>query len=370
MAPRYSPLRYPLIGLYGLLTVPLQIKTFIFTLFYYFLTGFGITGGYHRYWSHRSFDASRPFQYFLMFIASGAVEGSIRWWCRDHRAHHRFTDTSKDPYGAQNGLFWSHIGWMLVKQDKQTIGRVDISDLNRDKMVMWQHKYYLYIASFMAFVLPTVVAGLGWGDWAGGYFYAGVLRLVFVHHATFCHSPRDHFITAIVTLGEGYHNFHHEFPSDYRNAIQWWQYDPTKWTIWFFSLFGLTSDLKEFPHNEIVKGRVMMQQKKIDEIKKKLDWGVPLESLKVLTFDDVTREIEQTGRPLIIIGDVVYDVTKFMNDHPGGAGFLKSGVGRDMTQAFNGGIYDHSNAARNLMSSMRWAKFAGAVPESYKSKEE
>ncbi|KAJ3097604.1 hypothetical protein HDU97_004732 [Phlyctochytrium planicorne] len=376
----------PLIALYGLLYVKLTLPTFIWTLFYYFLTGFGITGGYHRYWSHRSYEATRGFQYFLMFIASGAVEGSIRWWCRDHRAHHRFTDTPRDPYGAQNGLFWSHIGWMLVKQDKNTIGKVDISDLNRDPMIIWQHKNYLSIAGFMAFVLPTLVAGLGWGDWAGGYFYAGVLRLVFVHHATFCvnslahflgefsfddkHTPRDHFITAIVTLGEGYHNFHHEFPSDYRNAIQWYQYDPTKWTIWLFSLIGLTSKLNEFPANEITKGRVMMQQKKIDAVKKTLDWGVPLESLKTVTFDDVAKEIESTGKQLIIIGDLVYDVTKFVDHHPGGAGFLKAGVGRDMTKAFNGAIYDHSNAARNLMSQMRWAKFSGSAPESHKSKEE
>ncbi|KAJ3209655.1 hypothetical protein HDU67_006018 [Dinochytrium kinnereticum] len=376
----------PIIGLYGLLTVPLMWKTFILSVTWYFLTGFGITGGYHRYWSHRSYDASRPFQYFLMLIASGAFEGSIRWWCRDHRAHHRFTDTPRDPYGAQNGLFWSHIGWMLVKQDKKEIGRVDISDLNRDPMIMWQHKNYVWVASFMAFVLPTLVAGFGWGDWAGGYFYAGVLRLVFVHHATFCvnslahylgetsfddkHSPRDHFITAIVTLGEGYHNFHHEFPSDYRNAIQWYQYDPTKWSIWLASLVGWTRDLKEFPENEIVKGRVMMQQKKIDEVKKRLDWGVDVETLKVVGFEEVTREIEQTGRQLIIIDKIVYDVTKFMDDHPGGRGFLKAGVGRDMTEAFNGAIYDHSNAARNLMSHLRYARFRGDVPDDFKSKEE
>ncbi|KAJ3116047.1 hypothetical protein HDU96_010513 [Phlyctochytrium bullatum] len=376
----------PLIGLYGLVTTPLTLKTFVFSLIYYFITGFGITGGYHRYWSHRSYNASRSFEYFLMLAASGSFEGSIRWWCRDHRAHHRYTDTPRDPYGAQNGLFWSHIGWMLVKQDKEKIGRVDISDLDRDPMIRWQHKYYIFIAPFMSFVVPTLIAGLGWGDWAGGYFYAGVIRLVILHHATFCvnslahflgetsfddkHSPRDHFITALVTLGEGYHNFHHEFPSDYRNAIRWWQYDPTKWVIYLGSLFGLTDHLKEFPHNEIVKGRVMMQQKKIDEVKKKLDWGVPLDKLKEMTFDEVTKEIEETGRQLIIISDVVYDVTKFMDDHPGGRGFLKSGVGRDMTKAFNGAIYDHSNAARNLMAQMRYARLSDSVPESHKSKEE
>ncbi|KAJ3097112.1 hypothetical protein HDU97_005267 [Phlyctochytrium planicorne] len=376
----------PLIALYGILNVKLTFATFIWSVIYYYATGFGITGGYHRYWSHRSFDATRGFEYFLMFLASGAVEGSIRWWCRDHRAHHRYTDTSRDPYGAQNGLFWSHIGWMLVKQDKNMIGKVDISDLNRDPMIVWQHKHYLKIAGFMAFVFPTLVAGLGWNDWAGGYFYAGVLRLVFVHHATFCvnslahylgetsfddkHTPRDHFITALVSFGEGYHNFHHQFPSDYRNAIQWHQYDPTKWAIWIASIFGFTKDLKQFPENEIVKGRVHMQEKKIAQIKKTLDWGVPLDSLKTVSFEDVTKEIEETGKQLIIIDNIVYDVTRFMDHHPGGRGFLKVSIGKDMTDAFNGAIYDHSNAARNLMTHMRYARLQGSVPDSFKSKEE
>ncbi|KAJ3316128.1 hypothetical protein HDU76_002064 [Blyttiomyces sp. JEL0837] len=400
----------PILALYGITTTPLVFKTAIFTIIYYFITGFGITGvdshfpvfvfcvlgggtatgnkerSYHRYWSHRSYDASRAFQYFLMLAASGSVEGSIRWWCRDHRAHHRFTDTSKDPYSAHLGLFWAHMGWMLVKQDKDAIGKVDISDLNRDPMIRWQHKNYVAISMFMAFVFPTLVCGLLWGDWFGGYFYAGVLRLVFVHHATFCvnslahylgehsyddkHTPRDHFITALVTLGEGYHNFHHEFPSDYRNAIIWYQYDPTKWIIFLCSFVGLTKNLKTFPSNEITKGRIQMQQKKIDEIKAKLDWGVPLETLPKMSFEQVKAETKETGRALVIISDVVYDVTKFMDDHPGGRGFLSTSIGRDMSASFNGGIYNHSSAARNLMASMRYAVLSGSVPESEKAKEE
>ncbi|CAG8777494.1 7571_t:CDS:1, partial [Gigaspora rosea] len=102
------------------------------------------------------------------------------------------------------------------------------------------------------------------------FFFAAVTRLLFVHHATFCvnslahylgdtpfddrRTPRDHFITAILSLGEGYHNFHHEFPMDYRNAIRFYQYDPTKWLIRFLSYFGVAHHLKKFPENEIQKG--------------------------------------------------------------------------------------------------------------------
>lgn len=375
----------PLIALYGVFNVPMFAYTMIWAVLYYYVTGFGITAGYHRYWSHRSYDASIPFELFLAFAGTGAVEGSIKWWSRGHRAHHRYTDQEKDPYDSRRGLFWAHIGWMLVKQDPKNVGRVDISDLNRNAIVTFQHKYYLPLAIFAAFVFPTLVAGLGWGDYIGGFFFAGVARLVFVHHATFCvnslahwlgdatfdakHTPKDHFFTALVTLGEGYHNFHHEFPSDYRNAIKFWQYDPTKWLIWGASTIGLTHNLKMFPDNEIKKGRIQMQQQKIDEIKKTLSWGVPLESLKTLTWKQYENEVE-SGKFLVVIEGIVYNVEKFADQHPGGKGFLKAAVGRDTTQSFNGGIYDHSNAARNLLTTMRYAKLEGSAPSHLIAKEE
>ena len=219
----------------------------------------GITAGYHRLWAHRSYNASKPLQYFLAFAGAGAVEGSIKWWSRGHRAHHRYTDTDLDPYNAHRGLLWSHIIWMIVKPRRKP-GVVDISDLSKNEVVRWQHRWYVWLILLMGFGVPTVIPGLLWGDWRGGYVYAGAARLLFVHHSTFCvnslahwlgdapfdnkHTPRDHVFTAVVTLGEGYHNFHHQFPSDYRNAIRWYQYDPTKWFIAICSWLGLASHLK------------------------------------------------------------------------------------------------------------------------------
>jgi len=146
-------------------------------------------------------------------------------------------------------------------------------------MINFQHKNYLWMGLGMAFLVPTLIAGLLWGDYWGGFVYAGVCRLIFVHHSTFCvnsmahyfgshtyddeRTPRDHIFTALVTMGEGYHNFHHEFPNDYRNGIRPYDYDPTKWTIRLLSLFGLTYKLKEFPANEVAKGKLHMKQKKI-----------------------------------------------------------------------------------------------------------
>lgn len=155
-------------------------------------------------------------------------------------------------------------------------GVADISDLRKNKVVKFQHRWYLPLILGMGFGVPTVLPGLFWGDWRGGFFFAGAARLCFVHHvrlpslspryllissqSTFCvnslahwlgeapfddkHTPRDHVLTALVTIGEGYHNFHHQFPMDYRNAIKWYQYDPTKWFIATCQKLGLASHLR------------------------------------------------------------------------------------------------------------------------------
>ncbi|KAJ3178527.1 hypothetical protein HDU85_005134 [Gaertneriomyces sp. JEL0708] len=374
----------PLLSIYALLSVPIVPKTAIWALTYYFITGFGITAGYHRYWSHRSYDAAKPFQVWMALAGAGAVEGSIKWWSRHHRAHHRWTDTDKDPYAAHRGFLHSHILWMMIKDPSRSNGKADISDLKRDPVVNWQHRNFVPLMLFMGFVFPTLVAGLGWGDWKGGYFYAGIVRLVFLHHATFCvnslahwlgehtyddrQTPRDHFFTAIVTLGEGYHNFHHEFPSDFRNAIRFWQYDPTKWLIWLCSKLGLTYNLNTFPDNEIQKGRIAMQEKKILAIKQQLDYGKPLASLPSYTWSEFQTLAQ--SKQLLVIENVIYDVAQFIDLHPGGRVFLKSAIGRDATVSFNGGVYNHHNAARNLMQHMRFGKVTGDIPESDRAKDE
>ena len=114
-------------------------------------------------------------------MGAGAVEGSIKWWSRGHRAHHRYTDTDLDPYSAHRGLFWSHVGWMVVKPRRKP-GVADVSDLSKNDIVKWQHKYYLWLVFLMGVALPTIIPWLGWGDAQGGYIYAAVLRLCFVHH--------------------------------------------------------------------------------------------------------------------------------------------------------------------------------------------
>lgn len=363
----------PIYGLYLAIHTPLRRQTALWTLIYYVLTGFGITGGYHRLWSHRCYSARLPLRIFLAFVGAGAIQGSIRWWSANHRAHHRWTDTMKDPYSVMRGLIFSHIGWMVLNNDPKIKGRTDVSDLDSDWVVVWQHKHYGKCMLFTAWIFPMLVAGLGWGDWWGGLVYAGIIRACFIQQATFCvnslahwigeqpfddrRSPRDHVLTALVTMGEGYHNFHHEFPSDYRNAIIWYQYDPTKWLIYALSktpcLTGtLAYDLKTFRSNEIEKGRLQQQQKALDRKRAKLDWGIPLAQLPVVDWTDFQSRCAQ-GANLVAVAGVIHDVSSFILDHPGGKALIKSAVGKDATALFNGGVYEHSNAAHNLLSTMR-----------------
>ncbi|KAF7973851.1 hypothetical protein HWV62_14148 [Athelia sp. TMB] len=364
----------PVLGVVGVCYTHLQWKTAAFSVFYYYLTGLGITAGYHRLWAHRSYNASKPLEYALAALGAGSVEGSIKWWARGHRAHHRYTDTDLDPYNAHKGLFYSHIGWMLVKPRRKP-GVADVSDLTRNGIIKWQHKNYLQLMLFMAFILPTIVCGLGWGDWKGGYVYAGVIRLIFVHHSTFCvnslahwlgdapfddkHSPRDHLITALVTIGEGYHNFHHQFPMDYRNAIRWYQYDPTKWFIAAMQSVGLASHLKVFPDNEVKKGQLTMQLKKLRAKQENLAWPSDSNDLPVISWESFQEQSK--GRKLIVVAGFIHDVEDFLDEHPGGRHLLTRSIGKDATTAFFGGVYDHSNAAHNLLAMKRVGVLHGGM---------
>lgn len=154
-------------------------------------------------------------------------------------------------------------------------------------------------------------------------------------------------------MGEGYHNFHHEFPQDYRNAIVYYQYDPTKWLIKLLSFAGLAYDLKQFPSNEVTKGQIQMQEKKIAAIKRKLTYGTRLEDLPVFTWDEFQNLVVNENKKWILIEGILYDMENFIENHPGGEKYIRNGIGKDMTTQFNGAVYNHSNGARNLLTSMR-----------------
>ncbi|PWY88374.1 putative acyl-CoA desaturase [Aspergillus heteromorphus CBS 117.55] len=353
--------------------VPLQAKTLVLSVVYYFITGIAITAGYHRLWAHRAYSASMPVRIMLAAFGAGAVEGTILRWSSEHRAHHRYTDTDQDPYNVKKGFLHAHILWLILRHPRKKT-HVDMSDLHNDPVVKWQHEHYLLAMAVMAFGVPSLIAGLGWGDFYGGLLYAGILRYFFVNQATFCvnslahylgeqpygdgRSARNHLVTALITFGEGYHNFHHEFPGDYRNGIEWYDYDPTKWVIRALAGLGLVNRMKRFRQNEIEKRRVQQGYKALEKERARLDWGPELGQLPVMEWCEYQGAV-RTGKALLVVEGVVHDVSGFMAEHPGGETMIQRMLGKDSTSMFNGGLYAHSDTARNVLSTMRVAVLRG-----------
>jgi stearoyl-CoA desaturase (delta-9 desaturase) len=262
--------------LYVVLSHGLHWATLALTLFYVLATGLSITAGYHRLFSHVAYKAAWPVRLFYVLFGAGAFEGSVLEWCTDHRDHHRYTDQDKDPYNVKRGLLWSHIGWIFYL-DPSRRNFKNIEDLNQDPMLLWQNKHYKLIATFMGFLLPMGLAAC-WGDPWGGLFIAGALRMTLNHHFTFfinsfAHyfgrktysdlSARDNWMLSLVTYGEGYHNFHHQFAIDYRNGVRWFDFDPSKWLIWTLSKLGLASGLKQIDEEIIAKARMQMEEQRL-----------------------------------------------------------------------------------------------------------
>ncbi len=256
-------------------------KQILLAIIFYYITGLSITAGYHRLISHRAYKAGSLVKFICLVFGAAAFQNSALKWSTDHRIHHRHVDHERDPYNINKGFFYAHIGWIFFKETTPNSEVNYPKDLLNDKLVMWQHRNYLWIAIAVGFVLPTVV-GYFLGSALGGLALAGIARVVFVHHCTFfinslCHivgtrpysdtnTARDSFIMALFSYGEGYHNYHHYFPSDYRNGIRWYHFDPTKWLIKTLSFMGLTNDLKKVPEKLILEARHQMKSKKFQSI--------------------------------------------------------------------------------------------------------
>src|SRR3990167_3152336 len=140
--------------------------TWIFAGAYTFWTGLCTTAGYHRLFAHKSYKASWLVRFLLLLFASTTFEGSALEWSTDHRNHHLYTDTDKDPYNIKKGFWWAHIGWLFMLQPKKR-DFSNVKDLSADSLIWWQHRYFPWIGAVMGFVFPTVVAAL-WGDPLGG----------------------------------------------------------------------------------------------------------------------------------------------------------------------------------------------------------
>ncbi|MCA9321695.1 MAG: fatty acid desaturase [Planctomycetes bacterium] len=243
-------------------------QTLTLGVVWYLFCGLSITAGYHRLFAHCSYKAAGWLRAFWLAFGAAAIQRSALKWCSDHRVHHRFCDQKIDPYSVTHGFWWAHMGWVISEETKRDVPTP--RDLQNDRLVKFQDDHWMTLAILFGAVIPL---GLGflWGDPIGALLVAGFTRTVVAWHSTaavnsFAHrfgrqtyskseSARDSFWVALLTFGEGYHNFHHRFQADYRNGVRWWHFDPTKWTVFGFSLFGVTKDLKRMPREVILAAK-------------------------------------------------------------------------------------------------------------------
>jgi stearoyl-CoA desaturase (delta-9 desaturase) len=236
----------------------------------YALTTVGITVGFHRLFTHRSFETSRPVQFVLAVLGSMAVQGPLLTWVGIHRRHHQHSDTPDDPHtpahhgggfaGLVRGWWYAHLGWMLTPDQPDASGYV--KDLRRSRLLRAVSAAFPVWAA-LGLLLPAAVGGLVSGTWAGallGLVWGGLARVCLVHHVTWsinsvCHlwggrphptpdRSRNNFILGVLALGEGWHNNHHAFPTSARHGLRWWQPDVSYWVIRLMALCRLARKVR------------------------------------------------------------------------------------------------------------------------------
>jgi stearoyl-CoA desaturase (delta-9 desaturase) len=259
----------PFFFIYGTFSWPIMITTLVLWI----VTGLSVTAGYHRLYSHQTYKAHWAVDAILLFFGAMSAQGSAYLWAHDHRLHHAFADTEKDPYCVKDGLWHAHILWMFKR-----VAKIDpriVRDLERNRLVMNQHRFYgLWI--FGSNILVTLLMGWLTGAYLTSFLFIWGIRMFLCHHCTWFinslahywgartfskeQTAVDNFILSMLTLGEGYHNYHHTFARDYRNGIRWYHFDPTKWLIWSLSKVGLASSLVSVPMNRINE-KIVIEQK-------------------------------------------------------------------------------------------------------------
>lgn len=220
----------------------------------YWVRMFGVTGGYHRYFAHRTYKTSRFFQFVLAFLAQSSSQKGALWWAAHHRVHHKYSDQEQDPHDSRRGFWYSHVVWLFDGTDQTDYARV--RDLSKFPELVVLNKLWL---------LPPVLLGFAvwliWG-WSGLWIGFG-LSTVLTWHGTFTINSLSHmlgrprydagddsknnWLLAIITMGEGWHNNHHYCMTTVRQGFYWWEIDATYYVLKLLNAFGIVWDLKMPP---------------------------------------------------------------------------------------------------------------------------
>ncbi|XP_032689708.1 (11Z)-hexadec-11-enoyl-CoA conjugase-like isoform X2 [Odontomachus brunneus] len=238
------------VGIYGILTFDYfeNLKSTSWILGMHVLAIFGVSGGAHRLWSHKSYKAKLPLRILLALLYAVAGQSSIYSWVRNHRLHHKYSDTDADPHNRNRGLFFSHVGWLMMEKHPKFLEankKLDLSDILSDPVVVFSDKYFLLLQLIFSFILPTIVPVYFWNESWG----RAIISQVFIRHIR----PTNNKLVNVLTFGEGLHNYHHVFSWDYRSGEI--NISAINYTTHFIDMFvklGLAYDLK-FPSTNLIK---------------------------------------------------------------------------------------------------------------------
>lgn len=248
------------VACFGVFVTGANSLSLILCALLYFIRMFGITAGYHRYFSHRTYRTSRPFQFVLAMLGCSAMQKGPLWWSAHHRQHHRFSDTADDPHSPiTRSVWWSHLGWIL-DPDSETTHFDRVRDWMRYPELLWLNRHH-WVPGIVLGAVCFLIAG--WSGLFVGFFLSTVL----LYHGTFlvnslCHlmggrryntddRSRNNLFVAVVTLGEGWHNNHHHYQGSANQGFYWWEIDVSYYILKMLSWVGLVWNVRTAPAHKV-----------------------------------------------------------------------------------------------------------------------
>jgi stearoyl-CoA desaturase (delta-9 desaturase) len=239
-----------------------------------YISGLGVTGGAHRLWSHKAYKAKMPVQVLLMLLQTMAGQNSIYTWCRDHRVHHKFSETDADPHNIKRGFFFAHMGWLCCRKHPEVREKgalIDMSDLEANPVVMFQHRHFWWLSTLFTVLLPTMLPVWLWNEhvWTS-FIFSFMIRYLITLHGTWLVNSAAHYfgsrpydkriearespMVILYGLGEGFHNYHHTFPYDYSTSEFGRYFNITTAFIDMCASMGLVYDRRKID-KETILGR-------------------------------------------------------------------------------------------------------------------
>ena len=261
------------VAIAGAVYVGFSWQLLLLAVAFYFLRMFGVTAGYHRYFSHRTFRTSRAFQFVLALLAQSSAQKGVLWWASHHRLHHKKSDLPGDVHSVKlDGFFWAHVGWIISKEHEET-DMARVGDLARYPELVWLNKHFLVpptvlaVAMFLAGGLPALVWGFFVSTvllWHGTFTINSLTHVFGKRRFATTDESKNHWALAILTMGEGWHNNHHHYQRAVNQGFFWWEWDPTYYVLWALSKVGVVWDLHTPPAHVLANNRVDLEKRESD----------------------------------------------------------------------------------------------------------